>query len=40
MDLNADKCKIMITGCKDDRHAQVDIRIDDQRSKLLIVFVT
>ena len=38
MDLNADKCKIMITGCKDDRHAQVDIRIDDQRVEVVDSF--
>ena len=30
MKLNADKCKIMITGGKDERHGQVNIRIDDK----------
>ena len=35
MELNADKCKIMTTGSKDDSHMQVDIRMDDQRIKVV-----
>ena len=35
MELNADKCKIMITGSKGDRHTQVDIKIEDQRVEVV-----
>ena len=38
MELNADKCKNMITGSKDDSHTQVDIRIDDQRVEVVDSF--
>ena len=38
MELNADKCKIMITGGKDERHGQVNIRIDDRNVEVVDSF--
>ena len=38
MELNADKCKIMITGGKDERHGQVNTRIDDRNVEVVDSF--